>query len=148
MSIPRKSVQKSSKAKSAMLTRPERPAKLGERLHTARGIPINLRQGKRMLYDINVRPYGEVFHLYNRDIECGDRLWKGNGQEKAPNPFPLMPTDVPHAKWDSGFWMYRSLEAAIEACELLQDYLDQFENPKLAAEIKRYAKMYPDEVDL
>jgi hypothetical protein len=43
----------------------------------------------RGVYQINVRPVGDIFQLFNRDEPCGDRLVKLDSDEA---PFPLKPT--------------------------------------------------------
>lgn len=67
------------------------------------------------------------FVLYDRDEPCGPRLIKGAG-------FPLYDTT------EIAIWVYANLKEASVAADMLQDYLDNYENKHLEVARKRYEK--------
>src|SRR4051812_9151671 len=95
-------------------------------LFTANGIAEDSVAGVNRFHKINVRQTTgfsrPTLTLYNHEAVCGPRLVKGEG-------FPFDPCSI--------WWIYTDQFAAEDAAQLLQDYLDEFENPKLKAERKK-----------
>lgn len=106
-------------------------------LYAAPGIPAGLSpagyipKGEtdwRRFHEINVRQNtAGSFQLYDREEICGPRLIKGAG-------FPLYDTT------EIAIWVYANLKEASVAADMLQDYLDNYENKHLEVARKRYEK--------
>lgn len=115
-------------------------------LYTAPGIPAGLSptgfipKGEtdwRRFHEINVRGathLGPPFVLYNRSEVCGTRLIRGVG-------FPLETSnDLQRIEVAMSLFCYATLDEAKAAADLLQDYLDNYENKHLEVARKRYEK--------